>query len=125
MNTLDVEGFLVEILEAALPTTTIYDSLPTGHVVPASFVVVRRIGGAATSRVQDVPMVAIEAYARARADALSLCGQARAVLHGLSGEYTHCIVYRVAETGGPVNLPDPRILTHYRYTVTAQIWLRA
>lgn len=124
ITTLDVEAFLVSALGDVL-AQPVYADFPGGRIAPPEFVVVHRVGGATLNRVSDRATVTVEAYGRTRAAAFALMADARQELHSLSGVHAAGMVYRIREYAGPGNLPDPRAPLAYRYTLTAEVHVRA
>jgi hypothetical protein len=121
----DIEAILVDVLAAELDVPV---SLQVPRNRPAdapAFVLVRRLGGIRTTLVTDDPLVTVEAWAPDRTEAWSLVEQARAVVGSLAGSDRGGVTfYRVSETSGPTNLPDPES-EQPRYTVTLLIKVRA
>jgi hypothetical protein len=100
---------------AAVATTFLTAQLAGIHVGtvipkirPASFVLVRRLGGVQRNRVVDEALLGVECWAATDAAAHDLAQQCRALLHSLEGSYVGSVwVYRITEAGGPSDLPDP------------------
>ena len=100
----------------------VYSKVPT--VRPATFVVVRRVGGVRRNEVTDEPMVTVECWASKDADAADLAALARAYVDGMAGETIEgTAVYRVTDIAGPAYLPDPES-DMPRYTFTFQAAMR-
>jgi hypothetical protein len=90
---------------------------------PERLVVVRRVGGVARTRVSDEPMMTVESWAPAEADAMDLAQLARFHIHRMPGRVNDPQVYRVTETAGPAFLPDP-LSTDPRATFTVMVHVR-
>jgi hypothetical protein len=98
------------------------DQVPSPR--PAKFVRVRRIGGPRRDLVTDAAMVTVECHAVNEVEAHNLAQLCRGLVNSMPGRTVNGVaVYRVAETGGPVNLPDP-LSEHPRYTFTSIVHLR-
>ena len=126
MNTLDppdIEAFLVDHLAGVFGFDW-YTQPPRDRDEGTSFGVVRRLGGIRGPWVTDEPMVTVETWAPDRSDAFQMCADACTELQRLVGEVTDGVtVYRVAETSGPTNLPDPDSAMP-RYTATLLVRVR-
>lgn len=120
---LDVEAWLVDYLNGRMLAPA-YTDVPTGATPPPSFVVIRRTGGGTRTRVSDEPLIVVEAYARARADAWALMDEARDLILALATRHGNVIVYRSTEIGGPALLPNPKAPLHTRYTAMYQLHVR-
>ena len=89
------------------------------------FLVVQRVGGAATSRVLEEVHLAIEAYAPRSTEAFTLVDRARAwCLEQAASVALTRYVRRVDEVSGPVDLPDPRRPDLARYSATLSFTVR-
>jgi hypothetical protein len=128
MNTLDpvdIEEFLVEHLDEVSDIPWSTQPIRTRQEGSEPFGVLRRVGGVRGRWVTDEPMVTVEAWAPDRSDAYRACADACTELQRLVGEVTDGVtVYRVAETSGPANLPDPES-TMPRYTATVLVRVRS
>lgn len=122
----DAELVAVTAIRAGL-TSIDDDTLVTNKVPadrPASFVKVFRTGGARQTMVSDFPEVTVESWAPTDTEAHDRAQLARAYVHAMRGTSPAGVpVYKVTESGGPVNLPDPDSKSQ-RYTFTAQISMR-
>jgi hypothetical protein len=116
---INVEGELTT--ELATATGKPAATGPTEGV--SQFLVVRRTGGPARLRTSDMPLFVVEAYAKFEDDAIELLNAARAHLQAMRKLGPRRIMDR-AEVGGPGNLPDPKLPTMSRYTVTWEMHLR-
>lgn len=121
----DVEAVVVDILADELEAPVSLQ-VPRGRPADApAFVLVRRLGGVRTSLVTEDPLMTVEAWAPDRTDAWQLVERARSVVGSLAGtERDGVMFYRVSETSGPTNLPDPDS-EQPRYTVTFLVKVRA
>jgi hypothetical protein len=122
----DAELVVAVGLRDVLPT--LGESCPVLMMIPdprpATFVIVRRVGGVRGSMVTDRALLAIEAWGDDPGDAQGLAQLCRAAVHSLRGEVVDGVtVYGVTEVAGPGNLPDPES-TQARYTMTVQVGLR-
>lgn len=90
---------------------------------PASFVRVRRAGGAIEGIVLDSALLTVDAYADTEEAASDLAGYCRAILASVRGVHGAHLVVRTEEAGGPVQMPDPET-DQPRYTFTASVTLR-
>jgi hypothetical protein len=122
----DAEQLVCDWLPAQLTansrTAPVVTRVPSPR--PAEFVRVLRAGGPQLNRVQDQPTLVIEAWAARESLAASLAELARGLLKSLEGQRVGGVmVYRVAEVGGPVNLPDPDS-AQARYVLTLSMLLR-
>lgn len=90
---------------------------------PGRFVVVQRTGGPRANLVTDAPLIIVESWADQEGAAHDLAQVVRGLLHTAPGRVPAATVYRVQETGGPGNLPDP-VSPQARYTQTFEIRLR-
>lgn len=89
---------------------------------PAEFVRAWRSGGAATSRVLDMPHITVSAWAESSPRAAEIAGAARDALFNESAGMT--LVRGVEEVGGLYFDPDPATGID-RYTFTVQLRVRA
>lgn len=122
----DAAAILIDYLRGLLAARG--DSAPVGQKTPnprpARFVTIHRVGGPRRSIVADAPLLAVECWATTDPDAHDLAQLARALLHTARGRSLDGVaVYRIAEAGGPVNLPDP-LSQQSRYTFTLEVALR-
>lgn len=92
---------------------------------PARFVKVLRTGGDRRDLVTDNPLITIETWAATKEAAADLAQLARAHVFAMRGTRPGDLttVYRIADAGGPVSLPDPATGSP-RYTFTCSIAMR-
>ena len=114
----DATFVVVSHLTDAL-TVPVYSQVPSSR--PASFVVVRRVGGVRRNEVTDEPMLTIECWAMKPEQAADLAATARAHVDAMAGETIEgTAVYRVTDIAGPAFLPDPDSdMPRYSFTVSA------
>lgn len=80
----------------------------TATIVVPPLVTVTRSGGVARNLIADDAELTVEAWGATVAAAHDLAASARAVLHAMAGTVADGIaVYKVTDTAGPANLPDP------------------
>jgi metal-dependent amidase/aminoacylase/carboxypeptidase family protein len=92
--------------------------------LPATFVLVKRIGGHARNLVIDDAYLTIEAWAPTEAEAHDVAQHTRAEIHAAVGHYLGTqFCYRVDEIGGLAMSPDPDTAKP-RYTWTVSVSLR-
>jgi len=103
----DVEALLVSWLRAQLDGSQVGNKVPNPR--PDPFVLVQRHGGIRNTVVTDAAQVGLECWAGHDYEAHDLLQRCRALLlYRLPGQILDGhTVYRVAEFGGPSNLPDP------------------
>ena len=124
LNPPDIEEFLVGHLNATVASVPWATQVPRERDDTSVVGVVRRLGGVRGPWVTDEPMVTVEVWAPDRSDAYQGCVDACTELQRLVGEVTDGVtVYRVAETSGPTNLPDPDSAMP-RYTATLIVRVR-
>lgn len=116
----DAERVIKDHLDTVLSVTT-YLSVPNPR--PATFMVVRRVGGPRQNLVVDNAMLTIEGWGT-RTVAKDLLARARGEIHAMRGQVLGgTTVYKVTETSGPAFLPDPDS-NHARYSMTMQVAMR-
>ena len=99
------------ILSAALPGTTVRDTIPSPR--PQQFVVVKRSGGTQTVA-QDVARIVVDCYAASSAAAEDLAGIATTALW--NAETTTGVDYAYWSDGaGPYDLPNPDVTDRFRW----------
>lgn len=87
-------------------TPPVYSKVPTTR--PASFVVVRRVGGVRRNEVTDEPMLTVECWASTDEAAADLAALAFAHIDDMPGQTIEGTpVYRITDVSGPQYLPDP------------------
>lgn len=74
---------------------------------PERHVRVTRVGGPASGRVVDQPLILVEAWAQTDEDASALLNDARAILLRTGRHVPGLFVRRANEVGGPSMDPDP------------------
>lgn len=117
----DAEALLVAYLGGllAVPVST---KVPNPR--PASFVRLRRVGGARRDLVTDSPVLVFECWAATETEAERLAATARAHVGALEQTTVSGVYVRsVEEVGGPVPFPDPATDTP-RYQFTARLNLK-
>ena len=106
----DAAALFIGQLEAGLAANaadavTVHGKVPNPR--PDRFVVIRRMGGPRRLPMVDEPTLQVDSWALTDADADDLAQLVRAVLHGLRGAVVDDVtIYRVAEMGGPGQMPD-------------------
>lgn len=117
----NAEHVVVDIIDAGV-TVPVRTTVPNPR--PASFVLVRQIGGTVASPVSERSLLQIEAWAAGPSAAQTLIQRARALVaaaaHTISGGVT---IYAVRDVGGPVNAPDPES-EQARWLCTISVELR-
>lgn len=115
----DVEATLIGALDVDAPV-----SVEVPNPRPERFVRIFRTGGTVPNPIMDRAQVTVECWASTTVQAAALAAQVRARLHALQGTASDGVwIARVAEMGGPQNLPDPTT-DQPRYTFTVQADLR-
>ncbi|MFE2977466.1 hypothetical protein [Streptomyces sp. NPDC059258] len=90
---------------------------------PPTFVRVRRLGGAQQTPVSDRPRLDVHCWAESESAAHDLAALSRALLGDIPGVRGGVTVYRVAEVGGPMWLPDSESSAP-RYAFAVEIHMR-
>lgn len=122
----DAVDVIVGYLQTTLPTygfdVAVRDRVPEER--PASFVIVRRVGGVRRNVVTDEPMLVVEAWAQRHQDAADLAELCRALMHSLPGTVQDGVAcYRTTDVSGPQLLPDG-LSSQPRYSLTIQVAMR-
>lgn len=118
----DAEMVIAEYLRNASSCSDVNTKIPNPR--PSPLVLVRRVGGPRLNVVADDALLAIECWDADEADAQALAQECRTLLHLMRGTTTDgAVIYRVAEAGGPQNLPDP-LSDEPRYTFTVSVAMR-
>lgn len=121
----DAQQAVIGYLTTALPgygsTATVVSKVPAAR--PATFVLVRRLGGVQRNVVTDEALLTVEAWATVEADAADLIQLCRALIHAMPGPQGSTVCYLITEIAGPGNLPDPDS-DQARFTMTLQVALR-
>lgn len=119
----DAEALIGEGLRTALATVTVLSVI--GETRPAEFVLVSRTGGLQRTVTSDAALLAIEAWSSSKEAAHDLAQLCRAHVQNLRGTVVDGTqLYRVAEVGGLVSLPDPTS-GQWRYTFLIEAHIRA
>lgn len=91
---------------------------------PTRMVIARRSGGAHVTPVTDAVDIDLECFADSDAAAHDLAQLARALVHSLEGTVTDGVpVYRVEDTAGPDDEPDP-VSDQPRYLLGLSVTVR-
>lgn len=102
----DASKLIADHLRSVLVTVPVGTKIPNPR--PATFVLVRRLGGVRRNLVTDEPLIGLECWAADDAAAQNLAQLARAHMGALVGVVlAGTTVYRVDEVSGPQDLPDP------------------
>lgn len=118
----DAAALLADHLRGVLDDVHVGTRVPTDR--PATFVLVRRLGGVRNTIVSDEPMIGVECWAATDATAHDLAQLCRGHLHALPGAVlAGTVVYRVADVGGPSDLPDP-LSDQPRFVFTVSVGMR-
>lgn len=122
----DATAVAVNILRSELSARS--DDAKVGSRIPnprpARLVVVRRTGGARLNLVADDPELTFETWDTTEAAAHDLAQLCRALIWSARGtSQAGVAIYRVAELGGVVPLPDP-LSDSPRCTFTLQVAMR-
>lgn len=121
----DAEQVLGDWLAAALAARG--HTVPVGtwppQPRPSRFVTLQRTGGTRANLVTDAPLLTVECWADLGSTASDLAQLVRALLNSAAGQVGAATCYRVRETAGPGNLPDP-VSEQARYTQTFEIRIR-
>ena len=97
----------------------------TRHASEPPYLRIRRVGGAASTRVSEDVVVAVESYARTETEALSRLEQVRVWFLGVASSVAVTgVIRRVQELGAPINLPDPETPGIERYSMTMGLTAR-
>ncbi|GAA4774630.1 hypothetical protein [Microbacterium gilvum] len=114
----DVDAMLLDFLGPVLNPVKAYLRVPSSR--PDEFVVARRNGGGAASRVLDFPTVTVDAWAKSTTRAEEMASVAREAL--LNGYTAMPLVRGVEELTGPYLSPDPETnLPVYRLSVRLSV----
>lgn len=128
----DVETLLVQhfntqfgiLASYTSPTLEAYTVVPATR--PSRFVLVRRTGGTASSRVVDTPTVTVESWSDDPIEAAAIAALVRGIFHAIDTVTYNTVTYqfyRPQEFAGPANLPDPDSAQE-RYTQTLSVGVR-
>lgn len=122
----DVVAITIDYLKAQLadrgPAVSVTSKVPNPR--PATFVVVRRLGGIRLNLVVDDAQVTIESWANDDDEAHDLAQLCRGLVFAMRGTVQDgTAVYRVGELAGPQDLPDPPS-SQSRYVHNVQIAAR-
>lgn len=117
---MDVEQMLIDLLTpvvAPVPVATRRLATPCLRV--------RRVGGAASSRVREDVTVTFEWYDRTESAAQQKLELVRGyMLERAASVALTKVIRSVSELGAPVNLPDPDAPEAERYTMTLSLGMR-
>jgi hypothetical protein len=104
----DAVGIIIGYLDALLDVPVV-NSIPNPRPSTASFVTIRRGGGALSSLVVDAATILVEVWGPEGGDPpYPLAQLVRGRLHAMWGTVQSGVpIYRVDELGGPAELPDP------------------
>ncbi|MFJ1789546.1 hypothetical protein ACIOML_35210 [Streptomyces anulatus] len=116
-----VTGYLRGALKAHGRPVPVVSRIPSPR--PSAFVRVQRIGGMQQTPVSDSPRLDIHCWGESESAAHDLAALSRALLGVLPGVRDGVTVYRVAEVGGPIWLPDSETSTP-RYAFAVEIHMR-
>lgn len=102
----DATELVCNALRPGLPGVHVGTVIPTDR--PETMVIARRSGGSRVTPVSDAVDIDLECFAASDADAHDLAQLARALVHALAGTVVDGTpVYRVDDTAGPDDEPDP------------------
>jgi hypothetical protein len=112
-----IEKLLIAALKPDFPGLRFVTEVPS--TLPASFVLLKRVGGTRRDRITDQPMVVFEAWAPDIGSAAELGAELQARVYALA-QTAHPLgwVRAVREIGGLQSFPDPISKTP-RYQFTA------
>ncbi|MFJ1640814.1 hypothetical protein [Streptomyces sp. NPDC088256] len=116
-----VTGYLRAALKAHGKPVPVVSRIPSPR--PPSFVQVQRIGGTQQTVVSDRPRLDIHCWGESESAAHDLAALSRALLGDISGVRDGVTVYRVAEVGGPMWLPDDQTSAP-RFAFAVEIHMR-
>ncbi len=117
-----VIGYLSDALASRSVTAPVRSRVPNPR--PAPFVLVRRLGGPRRDLVTDAPLIGVECWGASEEAAHDLAALCRALIFDLPGSAVDGVaIYRVTETGGLANLPDP-LSDNPRYVFTCEVGMR-
>jgi len=116
----DHEQLMIDLLT---PVVAVPVSTGRGDELP--YLRLRRVGGAATSRVREDVIMVFEWYDHTEMEAQRQLEQVRGYLMERAASVALSKVIRsVSELGGPVRLPDPDAPGAERYTMTLSLGMR-
>lgn len=117
--------FLRSALATRGQNVTVATRIPNPR--PDRLVVAHRIGGPRRNAVVDDAMISFECWAPTHAAAHDLAALVRALVFSMRGQtIASTSVYRVIETAGPADVPDPTSqVPRYVWTATVSVRGRA